>query len=119
MTIPNTSHMSTGQKAAATRRARKAAGLPPKTTRRRRLIFLIPKPDPVALSIQALATLEDALVAKLACTVITDSAERAFARYQKVKALALGGLRSTCPETVAEATSALRFAAIEAIKLVL
>jgi hypothetical protein len=60
----------------------------------------------------ALDVLENALVTKARECGITSDMERAFVRYQKIKALALR------PTTDGEAQTALRTAVIELVKLV-
>jgi hypothetical protein len=117
-----------GQKAAATRRANRAAGIPPKSSRPRTgraykggtrvsgPAFSTPKIDPNALLLVALAALEDVFVAKLAGGV-TPEARAAYLTYQKLKGLALGPARDTTTQT--EANSALRMALVHAIKLAL
>jgi hypothetical protein len=70
-----------------------------------------PAPDGRALSFEALASLETALVALAQSKGVTPDIEKAFAVYQKVKALALG---TTGPEQLA----ALRLAMVRAAELV-
>lgn len=86
--------MTPGQKAAATRRARRAAGLPPKTSGRRstgtkRTGPVFAKVDGRALAIEGLSKLEDALGALITPANVTPELDAKFKTYQKVKALAL------------------------------
>jgi hypothetical protein len=79
-------------------------------------------PTAADLKLEALAKIEDALAAALGeATTITPEQEKAFDRYQKIKALALGKLQSlqlgTPGTTPAEANTALRTAIIDAVKL--
>jgi len=111
--------LTAGQKAAATRRANRAAGIAPKSTGRKRArggpAFTTPKPTAQGLKLVALAALEDVLVVRLRDAGITPEARKAFDRYQKLKALALGAVTSTAMQN--EADSALRMATIELVKL--
>jgi hypothetical protein len=104
------------RKAAATRAARKAAGFsgstgPTKTTTKK-AAFATPKLDARTVAFEALAKLEDALVARATESGITPEAAAAFEKYQKLKALALQ------PGTTHEGRTALRLATIELVKLV-
>jgi len=106
------------RKAAAKRRANKAAGIgpTPRTGRKRGgPAFTTPKPAAKDLKLVALAALEDAMVVKLRDTGVTPEARKAFERYQKLKALALGPV--TSPAMQNEADSALRMATVELVKL--
>jgi len=111
--------LTAGQKAAATRRANRAAGIPPKSTGRKRTrggpAFSTPKPTAAGLKLVALAALEDVLVTKLRDTGITPEVRKAYDRYSKLKALALGPV--TSPAMQNEADSALRMATVELVKL--
>lgn len=73
--------------------------------------------DPATLSPEdaqlfAMSALENALVARAKKTGITDDMRKAFLRYQKIKALALGA------KTAGEEQSALRMAMIDLVKMV-
>lgn len=118
--------LSAGQKAAATRRARRAAGLPPKTSSRRRGSRRVrtgsafpPKPDTMALSFVALAALETAMHAALADLpkvngnpATSPEQVATYAKYLKVKALALGAT------TPGEGRAALRRALLQVTSLI-
>jgi hypothetical protein len=120
------------RKAAASRRANRAAGTTgtaspnPKPNGRTvlnqwRTVATISQHELFAdAALQALAKLEDALVLRLGQKghTITDDQRKAFDRYQKVKALALGGIKSTNETTRNEALLAMRMAAVDAVKLV-
>jgi len=67
--------------------------------------------DAQALVLEALSKFEDALFAQAASKGVSDSLEKQFDRYQKLKALALQGVDG-------EATAAMRLALIDVIKLV-
>jgi hypothetical protein len=112
--------MTAGQKAAATRRANRAAGIPPKTKNRSPRTrggpaFTAPKPDYRSLKIVALAALEDVFVLKLRDAGITPEARKGWEVYQKLKALALAPTAS--PAAQIEADSALRMATANLVKL--
>ncbi|MBE3072757.1 MAG: hypothetical protein IMZ67_07250 [Acidobacteria bacterium] len=64
------------------------------------------------LLVEALAKLEDALVAKASETGVTSKLEREFAQYQKVKAHVLANANAH------EARNALRLALVSAIRMV-
>lgn len=63
-------------------------------------------------ALYAMVALETALVSKARESGITDPMRKEFARYQKVKALALGGM------TDGETRAAVRLALLELVKLV-
>jgi hypothetical protein len=115
----NGTPMTAGQKAAATRRANRAAGIPPKSKSSRRMrggpAFAAPKPDYRSLKIVALAALEDVFVLKLRDAGITPEARKGWEVYQKLKALALAPTASTAAQI--EADSALRMATANLVKL--
>jgi hypothetical protein len=107
------------RKAAATRRANRAAGVNPTPTApgtKRGPVFSAPKPDARGVRLVALAALEDAFIVKLKETGVTQEARDAFAKYEKVKALALAP--ATSPEMQTESNSALRHAVLALVKLV-
>lgn len=100
--------MTAGQKAAATRRARKAAGFytganaPGTSAPRSKKAPIFAKVNTTGLLISGLANLEDALTALASEKgAITPEAEAAFTKYQKCKALALH------PATVFEGRAAM------------
>jgi hypothetical protein len=118
--------MSAGQKAAATRRANRAAGIPPKSTTKsagtsRSTLnnYKAAQPSSNALLLAALAAFESAMKAKLAddrkAGKLSPDAPKQFETYQKLKALALGPTQNDAMRT--EAQSALRMAVIAAVKL--
>lgn len=97
------------------RRARQQAsgGAPPTSTAApRRGPVYAPPPDPLQLCIEAISKTEDALVALAATATIAPETEEKFARYQKVKALAL---RATIP---GERRSAIRHALLHINEIV-
>lgn len=102
-------------KAAATRRANRAAGIPSGSgngTAPRRGPLFPPKQTAHELLCEALVKLEAAMVAKHGAKPAPE-VEAAFAKYQKCKALALHA-GTPAPE----AAVALRMATVEAVKLV-
>jgi hypothetical protein len=113
-------------KAAATRRANRAAGIGPQPRSRNAWTpraaaqpraasapIFAPKPTAQAAALDALAAFETALITKITESGITPALEAGYQKYTKCKALALA------PGTpVHEANTALRMAAIEAIKLI-
>lgn len=104
------------RRAAATRRARRFGQPPPYGSTpppRRRQAFATPKVNARTLTFEALAKLEDALVARATERGITPDMATAFERFQKIKARALQ------PGTPAEGDTALRMGLIELVKLVL
>jgi len=122
-------NLTAGQKAAATRRANRAAGIPPKTSRRNGttkgasravLNTYTAQPSSNALQVVALAAFEAAVKAKLGDDrkrgTLAADAPQAFDRYQKLKALALGPTVNDASRV--EAQSALRMSMIAAIKLI-
>lgn len=84
-------------------------------------VFATPKPSYRALKLAAMVALEAAMVAKLedagGLATLTDDTRHSFARYKKIKALALGVTPTATPETRVEADSALRLATLELVKL--
>ncbi len=102
------------RRAAATRRANRmngTTGTRPSASRPRRAAFA-PRVDAKLAAFEALAKLEDALVAKATEQGITPEMGTAFERFQKIKARALA------PGTPGEGAVALRMATIELVKLV-
>lgn len=71
-----------------------------------------PKPDALALTLTALVSLEAALVAHATAKGVTPEVDKQFARYQKIKGLALSNPNAN------EASAALRKALSEAVELV-
>jgi len=105
------------RKAAASRRANRmngytASASAPTAGRYSPRRAFAPESDPRALAFEALAKLEEALVAKAKKTGITPEMNSAFERYQKIKARALQ------PGTISEGDVALRLGTVELIKLV-
>ena len=122
----NGAPMSAAQKAAATRRANRAAGIPPKSTTAPKASsrsvlnnYKQATPSSNALLLSALAAFESAMKAKLAddrkAGKLSPDASKQFDTYQKLKALALGPTQNDAMRT--EAQSALRMSMIAAIKL--
>jgi hypothetical protein len=118
--------MSAAQKAAATRRANRAAGIPPKTSAAPKASsrsvlnnYRQPQASSNALILAALAAFETAMKSKLAddrkAGKLSPDAPKQFDTYQKLKALALGPTSSDAMKL--EAQSALRMSMIAAIKL--
>jgi hypothetical protein len=119
--------MSAGQKAAATRRANRAAGIPPKSSKgtaagtSRSVLnnYKTAAPSANALLLAALAAFEAAMKAKLSddrrAGKLAPEAPKQFETYQKLKALALGPTTNDAMRT--EAQSALRMSMTAAIKL--
>jgi hypothetical protein len=111
-------------KAAQTRRANKAAGIAPKTSTSRKRggpAFSTPKPTTRGLKLVVLAQLEDLVAVHFRDIGINQEARDAFAKYQKVKTMALagsngGGALALAQQT--EADSALRMAVLTLVKLV-
>lgn len=106
------------QKAAATRRANKAAGIgpTPRTARKRGgPAFTTPPASYRGQLLVVLANVEDLFVLKLRDKGITQDARDAFEKYKKVKALALGAASNSATQT--EADLALRTAICMLVKL--
>jgi len=74
-----------------------------------------PKPSARDLKIVALAALEDATKGKLAEAGVTQDARDAWDKYKKVKAYALGNVKSVADQN--EADVALRMAVLALVKL--
>lgn len=77
--------------------------------------YKAPQPTYRGLKLVALSALEDAFVMKLREQGISDDAREAYARYQKLKALALGPSVNTATQN--EADTALRMSVIHLVKL--
>lgn len=107
------------RKASATRRANRANGTTPPARPRRATrggpAFAAPAPSTRGQKLIALAALEDLFALKLRDTGITQDDRDAFARYEKLKALALGPTTNSAMQT--EADSALRMATIALVKV--
>jgi hypothetical protein len=87
------------------------------TPKRGGAAFATPKPTFAGAKLVVLAGLEDAFALKLAeAKTLSDDQRRAFDRYNKMKALALGPISNAAMQN--EATTALRLATIELVKLV-
>lgn len=123
------------RKAAATRRAKRQARAyagatsgtysspppprstytPPVTPRPAAPIYSAPVKTSRGLKLAALAALEDVFVQQCKESGVTDDARKAFAQYQKLKALAIGHTSNSAMQN--EADTALRMATINLVKV--
>jgi len=79
--------------------------------------FIAPLPSAAALQVQALAKLEDALVMTAQEKGITAATEASFAKYTKLKAVALAQSATSNVALKNEANVAMKMALIEIIKI--
>lgn len=104
------------RKAAAARRLNRMNGTTVHATSApRKRAFSTPAPNYRGLKLIALAALEDAFVVRLREHGITDDVRKAFAQYQKLKALALGPQSNSAMQN--EADTALRMATVNLVKV--